>query len=244
MSDKARIVVELLARYHNRKTAAPYALHALSDHDLDYLVSSGLGPIAFQLLSASATDAENGADATLRSAHLTTWVIYRQMQKAAMEILQFATAAGIEVVLLKGVSIGDELYASPHHRIMGDIDLLVRTDDAPRLSELLKSRGYQLRAPNDGPRVPATHHHLPELRHPDSGVSVEIHTSLVSRTVLADDKLNQPEVFRGEIRQSTFQGIPCQRFSPEYQIVYTLMHWSIITNGRSMSSASMTSSTS
>lgn len=225
MLDKARTVIELLARYHGRESNSSHTFTCVSEHELDYLVSSGLGPIAFQLLNGSAATDED--DTTLRSAHLTTWVIYRQMQKATVEVLQFATAAGIDVVLLKGISIGDEMYASPHHRIMGDIDLLVSTDDAARLSELLESRGYQSRAPDDGPRIPANHHHLPELRHPDTGVTIEIHTSLVSRTVLADDALNQPEVFRGEIRPSTFQGIPCRRFSPEYQIVYTLMHWAI-----------------
>ncbi len=226
MSDKPRMVTALLARDHGRDAGAAEVLADMSEHERDYLVSCGLGPIAFQLLVLPDAPAQH-EDTTLRSAHLTAWVIYKQMQSATMEILTFATAACIDVVLLKGISIADELYASPHHRIMGDIDLLVRPDDATKLAELLRLRGYRPREAGDGPRVATDHHHLPELRHPETGVSVEVHTSLVSRTVLADDELNQPKVFNGEIRASSYQGIPCQRFSPEYQIVYTLMHWAI-----------------
>ena len=162
------MVIELLAHYHGRERSLgrTSSLARLNTISITWCLPAS-GQSRFKFSSDSDMPGHDADDTTLRSAHLTTWVIYRQMQKAAMEILQFATAAGIDVVLLKGISIGDEMYASPHHRIMGDIDLLVSADNAVKLSELLKSRGYQLRAPDDGPRVPATHHHLPELRHPD-----------------------------------------------------------------------------
>jgi hypothetical protein len=150
-------------------------------------------------------------------------VIYGQMKRATAELLELAQDAGIEPVLLKGISIADELYRPPHHRIMGDIDVLVPPDRAQELYEQLMANGYARRT--DGAATPEGHH-LPELRHPELGVSVEIHTGLSSR-LLAGDPLLRPELHWQEARPSSFAGRACRRFTPEYQIVHTLMHWAV-----------------
>lgn len=63
------------------------------------------------------------------------------LMDTAKKILNEATAAGIGVVSLKGVSLLDRLYA-PDERGLSDIDLLVRKDDAGRLAELLTDMGF------------------------------------------------------------------------------------------------------
>ncbi|MDH4049065.1 MAG: nucleotidyltransferase family protein [Gammaproteobacteria bacterium] len=218
-------VTKLLERYHKRSHEIDTGNTPYTDWEQQYIVSAGLGPMAYDVRLNTPESAQE--DQIFRSAHLTALIIYRQMRKATTEVLRAANHAGIDVVLLKGISISDELYRPAHYRIMGDIDVLVSEGHSAQLNELLLSSGYRVRSESEGPRTPARHHHLPELRHPDSGVSIEIHTSLVSRTILADKSLNQREVFSAEVRQSMFDGVPCYRFSPEYQIVYTLMHWAI-----------------
>ncbi len=58
--------------------------------------------------------------------------------------------AGIETVYLKGFATAHTLYAEPDVRTIGDLDVLVRERDLPRLVDLLAGRGFRF----GGARLP------------------------------------------------------------------------------------------
>lgn len=60
-------------------------------------------------------------------------------------------AAGIDVVFLKGFANAHTLYPDPAIRVQGDLDILVRPGDLPRLAEFLTAQGFSGRAPDNNP---------------------------------------------------------------------------------------------
>ena len=71
------------------------------------------------------------------------------------------------------------------------------------------------------------HHHLPGLCHPESGVFVEVHTSLFSSTAFANQRLFQISTIWDFTEAAEFNGIRCLKFQPEFQLLYTVAHWGI-----------------
>ncbi len=64
----------------------------------------------------------------LRTAHRAALVLVLQRLTVASEILRALEDAGILSLALKGVALADTLYASPAHRPMDDVDLLILGD--------------------------------------------------------------------------------------------------------------------
>lgn len=219
MTKQATFVIDLLRAVHGRASLS----RDLTPRQLDYLVSAGLGPAARD----ACVQADQAVPETLASANLTARVICNQMRRATVDLLRCANEAGLEPILLKGISIADELYRQPHTRIMGDVDVLLPAPEARRLHERLLTRGFAALDEEVAATTTADHHHLPELRQEATGVPIEIHTGLISRTRYAADPLLQPSVFFEAVRDASFDGLRCRRFSLEYQIVHTLMHWAI-----------------
>ncbi|MDX1632072.1 MAG: nucleotidyltransferase family protein [Thermoanaerobaculia bacterium] len=79
--------------------------------------------------------------------------------------------AEIAIVALKGVALLAGGWIEPGGRGLGDVDLLVREEEAPLVSTALEEIGYEPLAKAEG----AYHHHLPPLMHPTLS-PVELHT--------------------------------------------------------------------
>jgi hypothetical protein len=77
---------------------------------------------------------------------------------------------GQRTLPLKGAAVAERLYASPAHRPMSDVDLLV-LDDWVACARLLEARGFV--------RLEAGDHAVP-FRDPESGLVVELHVAPVS----------------------------------------------------------------
>jgi hypothetical protein len=101
-------------------------------------------------------------------------------------ILHEANKAGIGVMPLKGSLLTTRYYASPELRPMADLDLLVRSEDAPALRAVLETMGYRLQAP-----VSRRHGRIRQFinpggnqivstrgDHPDNPRPVDVHTDL------------------------------------------------------------------
>jgi len=97
------------------------------------------------------------------------------------EALRILEAASIPVMLLKGAALAGFVYRGFPDRPMEDLDVLVQPGDAGRAFDALVREHWKAsdgdRARN-GDRGGALHHHLPQLRHSESGVVLEIHHSL------------------------------------------------------------------
>ena len=226
MHGHSNYVVDLIDSYS--AVDAPRILSSpLTDHKIEHLYDFGLASIALRCLNSDLGEVSESSREILRTADLTARVIYGQLRTTTIEILEIARRHVIPVVLLKGISIAEDMYAKPHHRIMGDVDILVPVEKAEDLHGLLMNGGFRIQDDPQAYVPPEEHHHLPELLHADSDIAVEVHTSLFSAAPLSSEPLFQISSIWSNAEPATFHGLPCLKFRPELQLLYTVAHWAI-----------------
>ncbi|MFQ5567240.1 MAG: nucleotidyltransferase family protein, partial [Paracoccaceae bacterium] len=211
---------------HGADEAMASGPRALGRADVRYLCGVGLGPIAWSLTDAGRLAVPEECRETLHGAELTTRLIHRKMTLTAAELVDELRLAGVVPVLIKGISTSDQFYDPPHHRVMGDVDVLVEAAALEPAASVMKKLRYAAigATPPDGAQW--DHHHLPAARHPDSGVVVELHTGLFPPGSSAvGEPLFQVSHFREYLCESEFQGRSVYRFTPEFQLAYTVAHW-------------------
>jgi len=103
-----------------------------------------------------------------------------QRQRMLVEILDLMARHGIEVMLLKGSALASSVYAKFADRPMGDLDVLVRPDQAIDAWSLLQQHDWSWPATTWPAEQYAAHQHLPPLVNPSGGdTTLEIHTALL-----------------------------------------------------------------
>ena len=143
----------------------------------------GLGPLVYLHLKETDALVPQAAQRLLRALFLRHRHANAVRQQMLIEILTLFASQDIAVLVLKGAALAFLVYPQPGLRCMRDIDLLVKTSDAPRAQELLMNDGFRIfREP--GLPLPAGHHHLPVLAREMEGltVCVEIHNDLFPAT--------------------------------------------------------------
>ena len=94
-------------------------------------------------------------------------------------VLQGLAATGVEVILLKGAALAATVYGDAPGRPMGDVDLLVRREDAPGALHALAGLGYALAQPEVRPGAELQYRYAATLRRPDSaGATIDLHWGL------------------------------------------------------------------
>lgn len=84
--------------------------------------------------------------------------------------------AGVELLVLKGVPLAQELYDPPGLRPIGDIDLLVRRADREKAIAALAGEGYALPRGSLPLGFYFRHHfHVTLVRHRSEGLPIELH---------------------------------------------------------------------
>jgi hypothetical protein len=89
-------------------------------------------------------------------------------------VLEVLDSEKIDAVLLKGIAHVYDCYEDAGERVIGDIDLLVKTDELEWASSLLSRAGF---AKADIAETPAQHHHLPPFTD-GAGLNFELHHTL------------------------------------------------------------------
>ena len=225
MNHRSNYVIDLIDSYSSSDVARIPA--SLSNQEVQHLYEVGLASIALHRLASNLDSTSETSRQLLQNADFTARVIYGQLRATTIEILELARKQDIPIVLLKGISIADDLYLQPHHRLMGDIDVLAPVERARELQDALSGIGY--RSP-EGPQATTLaegHHHLPEIRHPESGISVEIHTALFSATPMSSEPLFQIPTIWSCAEPSEYHGARCLFLRREFQLVYTIAHWAV-----------------
>ncbi len=116
--------------------------------------------------------------AQLRGAYLGAAARNTVMLHHAAVILNALKAAGIEVIVLKGLYLVEHIYASIGLRTFGDLDLLVRKERLADALAAMQGLGYKLSTWYD-PTVENTDiKHLPPLEKVDSP-TVEVHWTIL-----------------------------------------------------------------
>jgi hypothetical protein len=112
-----------------------------------------------------------------RKAYLNAAMANMKMVEQLAAPLAALRAAGIDVMLLKGVCLAQEVYPTIALRSMSDIDLLVRGADVERARAVLLADGYQESSDEPIEEQRKRHHHLAPLGGPGRRV-IELHWAL------------------------------------------------------------------
>jgi hypothetical protein len=103
------------------------------------------------------------------------------LHEVAVACLRGLNAAGVTAVLLKGIaSLESGLYPDAGMRVLADIDLLVPLADANAAHARLLDAGLQPAGLGTREEYGERFHHLPALRHPASGITVEVHRRVLT----------------------------------------------------------------
>ncbi len=88
-------------------------------------------------------------------------------------------AEGIGFAVLKGASVAHTMYPEPCLRSFADVDLLVSTADYERACGLLGRLGHVRQRPEPRPGFEARFGKASVHKHPDDGIEVDLHRTLV-----------------------------------------------------------------
>ncbi len=179
MSLETRWILDCIRSLNAQAALSP----PVSSLDWNLLLASaeaeGLAPALGFVLRAGA----EGVPARVRerlSRHLTDSVA-RQLvlSRELAGLLRHFDAAGVPVIPLKGLALGEMLYPDPALRPSSDLDLLIRPETLLRVDGLLRDVGYR--------RLPDAHswdfdvaYDRATLYEGPSGVRVDLHWGLLS----------------------------------------------------------------
>lgn len=168
-----------LTQLHNLgKRLSPAAWQALRERSraegMDALLfahttEAGLPPV----MPASVADA-------FMATYRTNWIWNRRLRGEQRRIVDAILAHGIDVVLVKGVTLAERYYGEIALRPIGDIDLLVRPEDAAACGLILSTCGY---TPLPGREKPTQWHALVNRAlayRSDAGITIDVHWALAS----------------------------------------------------------------
>jgi len=154
-------------------------------------------------------------------------VIADEQRRAVEEIIQVCEGRTPPLTLLKGVSICVQHYPERHLRPMRDIDILVDQAAVPIVEAQLRRLGYYQPSTYPPEWLEGSHHIAP-LRHPETGIWVEIHRKLFSSdSEVSSEWVFGPQNLSTELVSTECQGRPVNRFSNELQLVYIATHWAL-----------------
>ena len=188
----------------------------------EILCRYGLGALASDLARDGRIKAEDSASELLDGAAMTARLYAQRNREATRSIAATLATRRIDTVLLKGISAGEKWYAAPHTRLMGDVDLLVTRDDVESAASAIREIGYTMDSADE--TSDSTHHHIPPMRHPESGVIVELHYDLFSGK-LASDVPFRPGSWQQHTEEAEIDGCRVLRLSPEMELAHTVVHW-------------------
>lgn len=195
----------------------------LTTQQVGRLCGLGLGPLAWHLHEQHVVDIPDDSQDLLQGADLTSRVLFARTSRAAGALLAELRRNEIDTVLLKGISVAGEYYDPPWCRIMGDVDILVDERDLEMADKVVRSLGY---VADENEALDLPHHHLPAVRHPETGVIIELHAALFPPGAApAAQSLFMAGTWKQHLIRSALEGNETWRLTPEYQFAYITAHW-------------------
>lgn len=128
---------------------------------------------------------------------------------AAVRLGSSFSAASVPVAFYKGPLLARMAYGSLALRDYADLDLVVRRRDFRRAWQLLADGGFRLHR-DEWASIRHLGHEVP-FEHPDDGVQVDLHRSVLSRELMA---LGEDEIW-AEVRAVELDGRSVPTFSDE-----------------------------
>ncbi|MCC8072992.1 MAG: nucleotidyltransferase family protein [Clostridiales bacterium] len=129
--------------------------------------------------------------------------VYECQKECINDLKSVLTSCETPYILFKG-SVLKELYPVPESRLMGDIDVLIKSDDSKKVKKALIKSGYTCTAQNG-----------PVHNFTKKGVLVEVHTRIVSD--LGDNAFTNP------FDNADFDNF-CGTLDDNYNFAYLIAH--------------------
>jgi len=127
------------------------------------------------------------------------------------------------VIVLKGAYLAEAVYHNIGLRTMGDIDLMVKKDHLERVDQLLLAMGC---VPKDYTRVVAQDNHHYGYQLPGSGITVEIHWTIISSIIPI--QIDMEKVWE-RAQPVVIAQTPALTMAPEDLLVYLCLHMMVHT---------------
>jgi hypothetical protein len=211
-------------------TGAPLQLEALGqpeavrERQFRWLMRGGLGPLLHHATRAQPQGVPAHWREELLAAELTARVRQATLAQSAVELIDACAEIGVELTLLKGISVSDQLWPAPHLRPMSDIDVLLPVQLLPEVERALTAAGGGHER-MDFPVRPGLHHDAP-LRHRGRGTVVELHKALFpENSPFSVGRLFAPQEVLARTEASSFQGRAVRRLPPALQLPYIAAAW-------------------
>lgn len=206
-------------------SGAAHGTHAIPSAAIGHALAKGLGPIVAHVLGAAAgNDHARFAD-RIRAADLTARLLTAEKYELLETVLAALASVGCRPVLLKGISTAVRYYPAPHLRTMGDIDLLVATDQQPPVEAQLRGLGFRQQAHQPASAFVHRHHSMP-FWHPDRHIWIEVHTGLHPvQSPLATHPLFASDAITPFLTHVTIGRQRAHAMNHELQLVYTSTRW-------------------
>ena len=201
-------------------------LETLSGEEVHWLYRIGLGHMLYAESRKAGLSWPADIDQFLHSADLSARVLYEQAAGFLSDFLADPDIPAEQLTLLKGIAMAERYYHPPHHRLMGDIDILVEPTALEPVVNGLRRRGFL----EDDLGLPeaywAAHHHLPPRRHPDSGIWLEIHTGLFEESSPVAKALPfQIETVNSHREPVGFRNVATTVLNRELAMTHVIAHW-------------------
>ena len=220
------LLLQLLHR--DPRLPEPADLARLGADDWDALTAQAIGcRLAFQVAARLEADPQRRACvpaaclARLNEAVRTTLLRNLWQLGHLRDMLTALKAADLPVLLLKGLWLAQTVYRDQRARVTGDIDLLFRPHDMPRVTRLARERGFDVPANADNLRDLAPSGNQFPLRHAGRNVFFDVHWSMTQPP--AEQPVDE-EGFWQRSETVELAGVPCRGLGLEDQLLYVCFH--------------------
>ncbi|MBI4454479.1 MAG: nucleotidyltransferase family protein [Acidobacteria bacterium] len=139
----ARVFLASLLRSQDLSGVPP---HPFENQNWEVIVREaireGLIPFLYKWIVA-AESAPAKIDEEVRRTYFEVWARNSLLLKELVVILRALEASGLPCAPLRGAALAERLYGQAIARPMGDLDLLIRKPDLPRIAVILQSLGFR-----------------------------------------------------------------------------------------------------
>ncbi len=170
--------------------------------------------------------------ANLRGVYYNTARYNTQLFHALDATLARLSAAGVDVILLKGAALAESLYANPALRPVTDVDLLVRPGQVLAALNALRAGGWTVGPGEPLQDVARDYRHELALTHPGFPTTLELHWALL-----------QPRHYKRRAHLdalwSSARSLPIRaggalELGPEASLIYLSAHWMLQHSGKGL----------
>lgn len=153
----------------------------------------------------------------LQAAYLTNTVRNHAFQRQAAHAMEALNRADIEPLLIKGgLYLFDSTFSDRAARVMGDIDMLVRSDDLQTAISVLEAIGYRVKRGK-----PFEHPHEVPLVAEGAPGPIELHTSVGSSRLAG--VLPTVDAWRHSVAIQA-EGCRFRALSPTHRVLHNVLH--------------------